>query len=619
MAEIQQRSLATIGTAIVRVTSPRFHHLATNIPVAHEPDKLKVFISYSRRDASAADALAEALIGRRFDVTIDRRDLPFGEKWQTELAEFIRLSDTVIWLVSDASIHSKWVNWELDEVAKRNKRLVPVMVGESAREALPRQLGEIHILPAEGVFALERDLDALVRVLETDRAWLKHASRLQDRATEWISSGRTSALLLSRGALLDAERWKEARPAKAPAPAQEVLDLLLASRQAATRRLRWWVAGSLTVAASAVGLSILAYLQSVEAARQRDVAQKQARSSTLFSSALQQEGRDPTFGFRLLDYARTAFPSATIATARTDWYRSKQFYKLALSHDGAEAVMFLPPANGLVSASEKSVKAWSLDGTVKWEIAASLPIAISPDGKQLIALTERYGGMVKTFDAETGELLADLPQLYGGTPIAIKFSKDGRRLAIGYTDGTLKILDRNTGSVQSIAAHKQKGREHRGVTSIDFSPDGQMLVTGGDDNLIHIWDANGQLVRTLTGHQGYVEDIAFSPDAKLILSRSMDQTTRLWSLDGVQVGQVRSYATYGRIAMFANSRHAFLSVLEPNTLVLWDDGGKALQQFTAPGAIIGIDRTLDGEFVVTLHEASSETLKVPYGYGGSRD
>jgi hypothetical protein len=63
-------------------------------------------------------------------VTIDRRDLPFGEKWQAELAEFIRLSDTVVWLVSEASIQSKWVNWELDEVAKRNKRLVPLMVTE---------------------------------------------------------------------------------------------------------------------------------------------------------------------------------------------------------------------------------------------------------------------------------------------------------------------------------------------------------------------------------------------------------------------------------------------------------------------------------------------------------
>jgi TIR domain len=183
--------------------------------------RLKVFISYSRRDAAAADGIVESLKARDFEVTIDTRDLPFGEKWQAELAEFIRLSDTVIWLVSEASIRSEWVNWELDEVKARNKRLVPVMLGQTLPEKLPRQLGEIHILPVGRPFDLARDLDTLVQVLETDRAWLKQASRLQDRATEWLAKGRGKSLLLSTGALSDAEHWKDQRSARAPAPAQE--------------------------------------------------------------------------------------------------------------------------------------------------------------------------------------------------------------------------------------------------------------------------------------------------------------------------------------------------------------------------------------------------------------
>ena len=47
------------------------------------------FSSYSRRDAVAADSIVEVLKARGFDVTIDTRDLPFDEKWQAELAEFI--------------------------------------------------------------------------------------------------------------------------------------------------------------------------------------------------------------------------------------------------------------------------------------------------------------------------------------------------------------------------------------------------------------------------------------------------------------------------------------------------------------------------------------------------
>ena len=59
-------------------------------------DKLKLFISYSRRDMTAADALVTALEGEGFEITIDRRDLPYGEEWQKELGDFIRASDTVV-------------------------------------------------------------------------------------------------------------------------------------------------------------------------------------------------------------------------------------------------------------------------------------------------------------------------------------------------------------------------------------------------------------------------------------------------------------------------------------------------------------------------------------------
>ncbi len=82
---------------------------------------LKVFISYSRRDLGLADRLVSGLEKQGVEVLIDRRDLPYGEEWQKELADFIRMSDTVVWLVSPDSIASKWVNWELGEVGRLSK------------------------------------------------------------------------------------------------------------------------------------------------------------------------------------------------------------------------------------------------------------------------------------------------------------------------------------------------------------------------------------------------------------------------------------------------------------------------------------------------------------------
>lgn len=224
-------------------------------------DNLEVFISYSRRDMAVVDALATALNSRGFKVLIDRRSLPFGERWPAELSELIRRCDTVVWVISTDSVQSKWVNWELDEVAKRAKRLVPVIIDDTPRAGLPRQLGEINILPSEGSFDLTRDLELLVEVLNTDYFWLKEGSRLSDRAHEWLTGGRNAAFLLRGSSLRAAEHWIERRPVRARPVSQEVLDLLLASRQGATKRQRTLISALAIAGLIFVGIAAIAVSQ----------------------------------------------------------------------------------------------------------------------------------------------------------------------------------------------------------------------------------------------------------------------------------------------------------------------------------------------------------------------
>jgi len=231
---------------------------------AAKSQKLNVFISYSRRDLQKADQLVAALESNGFEVTIDRRDLPYGEEWQEELADFIRKSDTVIWLISPDSIASKWCNWELGEVSRLNKRLVPLAIKAVSPENLPEALGKIHILPAQGDFSFDEHLQTLVDVLNTNRTWIKEHSRLADRARDWIAHKRSSALLLRGGALAHAEDWKNKTPAS-ESTSTNVLDLILVSRQQATLRQRYWIAGSLTVTLLALVLAGYAFLKSREA------------------------------------------------------------------------------------------------------------------------------------------------------------------------------------------------------------------------------------------------------------------------------------------------------------------------------------------------------------------
>jgi tetratricopeptide (TPR) repeat protein len=221
-------------------------------PVA---DQIKVFVSYSRRDLVAADRIVAALEERNIHVTIDRRDLPFGEEWQRELEDFIRAADTVVCLVSPTFIRSKSCAWELSLVRSLNKRLVPVTLIPVPVDELPEAIARIHLLPAEGAFSLDQHADALADTLKTNREWIKEHTRLSDRARQWILRGRPSALLLRGTALTDAERWQDARPHSAPYPSEETLELMLASRRAATTRQRLTVAVSLAAALVATALA----------------------------------------------------------------------------------------------------------------------------------------------------------------------------------------------------------------------------------------------------------------------------------------------------------------------------------------------------------------------------
>jgi pSer/pThr/pTyr-binding forkhead associated (FHA) protein/outer membrane protein OmpA-like peptidoglycan-associated protein len=213
------------------IPSNRFERLARSIR-----DRQTVFISYSRQDMEAADRMAAILAEKGFNVTMDRRSLPYGEEWQRELAGLIRNCDTMLFLVTGNSVASKWCRWELELIAKLQKRLFPIIIAPVDLDKLPINLGRVQALPMGGTFSFQEHMPALIGALNTDQAWVKEHSRLQSRAREWLGKGKAEGFLLRGEALKVAIAWSKAVPLTEEV-ARDVLELIRVSRNARTRRL----------------------------------------------------------------------------------------------------------------------------------------------------------------------------------------------------------------------------------------------------------------------------------------------------------------------------------------------------------------------------------------------
>ena len=80
---------------------------------------------------------------------------------------------------------------------------------------------------------------------------------------------------------------------------------------------------------------------------------------------------------------------------------------------------------------------------------------------------------------------------------------------------------------------KPKGEPTERISSVVFSPDGKTLAGGSSDHTVRLWDVKtGEPKGTLTGHRHTVNSVAFSPDGKLLASSgSYDHTVRLWDTE----------------------------------------------------------------------------------------
>ncbi len=114
------------------------------------------------------------------------------------------------------------------------------------------------------------------------------------------------------------------------------------------------------------------------------------------------------------------------------------------------------------------------------------------------------------------------------------------------------------------------------LSSVAVSPDGKMLASGSFDQTVKLWDVEtGQMLDTLTGHTKAVYSVAFSPDGKTLASASVDNTVILWDL-ATKEPKTTFTARANCVAFCGDGKTLAASTMD-GTVMLWDLAGSELK------------------------------------------
>lgn len=95
-----------------------------------------MLVSYSRGGVEFADQLLLALIDKGFDGYLDRQNIDDAKDWKERLAALLARCDTVILVLTNASVRSAICDREVENARSSGKRIFPV-VPKSLRGPYP--------------------------------------------------------------------------------------------------------------------------------------------------------------------------------------------------------------------------------------------------------------------------------------------------------------------------------------------------------------------------------------------------------------------------------------------------------------------------------------------------
>jgi len=193
----------------------------------------------------------------------------------------------------------------------------------------------------------------------------------------------------------------------------------------------------------------------------------------------------------------------------------------------------------------------------------------SPDGR--FVATGSADKTVRLLDVATGKTTRVFQQ-FKETVFRVRWFSDGHRLVYGSV-GEVGVLNTISGKVVWEAT------EHRRIIKdIAISADEQFVSSCADqDPTVRIWNPEtGKLLATLEGHTGAVNGLSFSFGTRYLATKATDSTVGLWRCDSWQcVHRLPQQKSYNwRAGISFHPRRALLAC--------FDDGAHQVQIWDVP-------------------------------------
>jgi WD40 repeat protein len=235
--------------------------------------------------------------------------------------------------------------------------------------------------------------------------------------------------------------------------------------------------------------------------------------------------------------------------------------------------------------------------------SAVFSVCWSPDGKRLAS-----GGFDKTmkvWQADTGKEL--VARMHPQAVVSVCWSPDGRRLATAGYEGKIRVWSAD--QVKEILSVKHSDYPATGVA---WSPDSKRLATASYDRVVKLWDAgNGQEVRTLKGHAAEVTSVSWSADGKRLASADYAKLAKVWDTEnGTEIFTLKGHTDVVACLCWSPDRKRLATASWDKTVKVWDaEKGQGVFTLRGHTGLVGaVVWSCDGKRLATA--SADKTVKV---------